>query len=349
MGVVSISLQNTRACLGQDPSDQADGLLQPRMQPGQRTGRRPTDRCDARFRLAQSRPRDAHALAVERRDASLRLLTRARSAPQARRTTALADLEDAPVDAPGPVTHARRRVLEPGPQAVHRPGDHPNPVGQEFTVTRIVDVGLDDGRVDPQPVPPDDSSRTGELHQTREQRLQHGRVDELRETKERFGVGDALTPDPAELPVHEAPAHLALAFIETPSIEMLEHQHPEDDRGGSAQSPAPSTQRMAAGERVNDHVNQRLVIEQRVDLAKDGIPELVRVGQQHLEDTALRVRATDHGTSEMSVVSACAAGALLSFHNRVGSGHSSTKTRVRTPSGALSPRHQRAKRVHFAP
>jgi hypothetical protein len=74
---------------------------------------------------------------------------------------------------------------------------------------------------------------------------------------------------------------------------------------------------MAASERVNDHVNERLVIEQLVDLAKDGIPELIRVGKQHLEDTALRVRATDHGTSEMSVVSACAARVALSFHDGV--------------------------------
>src|SRR4029450_6514646 len=124
-----------------------------------------------------------------------------------------------------------------------------HPARRGVSVGRIVEVGLDGGRVDRQPVPPDDSSCTGELHQAREQRLPHGRVDELRETKERFGVGYALAPDPAELPVHEAPAHLALAFIETPSIEMLEHQHPEDDRGGRAQSAAAPTQRMAAGGR----------------------------------------------------------------------------------------------------
>src|SRR5947209_2798191 len=93
--------------------------------------------------------------------------------------------------------------------------------------------------------------------------------------------------------------------------------------------PSPPTQGSATREGVNDHVNDRLVIEQLVDLAKDWVPELVRVGQQHLEDTALRVRATDHGTSDIrGLCVRCRVS--LSFHDHVRADHSSTKTCVRT-------------------
>ena len=75
---------------------------------------------------------------------------------------------------------------------------------------------------------------------------------------------------------------------------MLQQEHPEDDRGGRAEPPAPAAQRIAAAERRVDQVNDAVIVQDLVDRPKFGIPQLVTVWQQDLEDAALCVRATDH-------------------------------------------------------
>ncbi len=54
---------------------------------------------------------------------------------------------------------------------------------------------------------------------------------------------------------------------------------------------------MAPGQRVRDHLDEGLVVEERVDPAQRGIPELVGVGQEDFNETALLVRSPHHGVS----------------------------------------------------
>src|SRR5439155_19858535 len=95
----------------------------------------------------------------------------------------------------------------------------------------------------------------------------------------------------------EAAADLALALVEAPVTEMLEQEHPKDDRRGGAEPTAPATQRVPAAERRVDQVDDVVIVQDLVDRPKFGIPELVPVWQEHFEGAALRVRATDHAAS----------------------------------------------------
>src|SRR5437667_935176 len=160
-----------------------------------------------------------------------------------------------------------------------------------------MDVGFHDGGVDPQAPPAYDPALTREGDQPLQQAVEHPRVDQVRETNEGLGVRHSLATDAAEGTVDEAAPDFPLAFVETPLREVLEDQHAQDHGGGGAEATAALTQRIAPREPLDDQVDERFIVENGIDLTKRRIPELVAIGQQHLEDTALRIRTTDHGAS----------------------------------------------------
>jgi hypothetical protein len=114
---------------------------------------------------------------------------------------------------------------------------------------------------------------------------------------QRLGVGDSLAVDPAEGAVDQAAAYVPFALVEAPVVQVLEHQHSQDDSRRSAQAPPALTLRMTLGQRLRHPVDQALVVEQRVDAAEGGIPELVGVGQEYFDEATLLVRSPHHGAS----------------------------------------------------
>ena len=70
-----------------------------------------------------------------------------------------------------------------------------------------------------------------------------------------------------------------------------------DDGRGRAEPPAAAAQRVPAAEGGVDQIDELGIVQDLVDRAELGTPQLVAVGQQHFEDAALRIRATDHGAS----------------------------------------------------
>jgi hypothetical protein len=114
---------------------------------------------------------------------------------------------------------------------------------------------------------------------------------------QRFGVRDPLAIDPAEGAVDQAPPHLPLALIEAPVVEVLEDEHPQDHGSRRPQSAPTPTLRMTPRQRLGDAVDESIVVEQRIDLSQDGIPELIAVGQEHFNEAALRVGPPHHGAS----------------------------------------------------
>jgi hypothetical protein len=54
---------------------------------------------------------------------------------------------------------------------------------------------------------------------------------------------------------------------------------------------------MAPGQRVRDQLDQGLVVEERVDPAQRGIPQLIGIGEEDFDETALLVRSPHHGVS----------------------------------------------------
>src|SRR5205809_699617 len=71
----------------------------------------------------------------------------------------------------------------------------------------------------------------------------------------------------------------------------------QDHGGGRAEPPAAAAQRVPAAEGGVDQINELVIVQELVDGPEFVRPELVSIGQQHLEETALRIRATDHGAS----------------------------------------------------
>src|SRR5262249_58310056 len=118
-------------------------------------------------------------------------------------------------------------------------------------------------------------------HQLDQQFLEDRLVQYVRQANQRLGVRHALAVDSAEGAVHQASAHLALAFIKAPVVQMLEDQHPKHDLGGGPQSTAALTLGMAPGQCRRDTIDESVVVEKGVDTSERGIPELVALTPDH--------------------------------------------------------------------
>ena len=157
---------------------------------------------------------------------------------------------------------------------------------------------LDDGGVDPQASSVNHPTLTRDRGQALQQVLEHRPGQHMSQADQRLRVRDALAIDPAEGPVDEAAPDFPLALVEAPVVQVLEDEHPERDGRGGAESTAAGTQGVAARQGRRDLVQQVLILEDEVNLSQDGIPQLVRVGEQDFDQGALRVGAPNDGASD---------------------------------------------------
>lgn len=132
---------------------------------------------------------------------------------------------------------------------------------------------------------------------------------------------------------------------------MLEQEHPQDHGRGRARAPAPAAQRMPAAKGGVDQLDEGVIVQDLVDRPELVIPELVPVRQQHLEDAALSIRATDHGAPIEAELVRCAVGGHQSItdDNAATRKYASRKLTVLPRAGRHSPRKSRASAVSFAP
>ena len=132
-------------------------------------------------------------------------------------------------------------------------------------------------------------------------RLRVGPSSTLGEPDQRLGVGDPFALDAAEGAVDEVGPDLALALVKAPVEQVLEDEHPEDHhrgRPGAAALPAPP---VASAQGLDHVVDQRVIREDLIHRPERGIPELVPVGQQDLDQATLGERASDHPASAETV------------------------------------------------
>jgi hypothetical protein len=109
-----------------------------------------------------------------------------------------------------------------------------------------------------------------------------------------FASGTPLALDAAERAVDEVGPDLALALVKAPVEEVLEDQHAQDHRGRGPRAAAARTLRRAPRQRLNHQVHESLVVQLGVDALENGVPQLLAIRQEHLDEAPLRMRATDH-------------------------------------------------------
>src|SRR2546430_15430616 len=119
----------------------------------------------------------------------------------------------------------------------------------------------------------------------------------MRQPDQRLRVRDAFTVNAAERAIDQASPDLSLAFIEAPVGEMLEDEPPEHEGGGRAQSaPAPALG-MTLRQRLRHAIDEDIVVKERIDPPKGGVPQFVAVRQKDFDEAALPVRSPHHGAS----------------------------------------------------
>src|SRR5204862_6415222 len=142
-----------------------------------------------------------------------------------------------------------------------------------------------------------DGALAPKSHHAGEHVPEHGFLQQARQPDQGFRVRDALHVNPAERAINQAPPDLALTLIESPIGQMLEDEHPQHDGGRRTQSAPALTLGMALRQRLRHTIDEDVVVEQRVDLPKRRVPQLVAVGQEDFDEAALPVRSPHHGAS----------------------------------------------------
>jgi hypothetical protein len=107
--------------------------------------------------------------------------------------------------------------------------------------------------------------------------------------------------------------NLAHAVLEAPIVEVFEHQQTQHHFGRGARPASSATLPPAPTQSVLHRIDHGLILEHFMDTPQLGVPPLIRVGQDHFEDAALRVLATNPGSSldrEPPSVPTSAAGSL---------------------------------------
>ena len=118
-------------------------------------------------------------------------------------------------------------------------------------------------------------------------------------------------------------------------------------------SVANATPRPAAAEGGSDQIDEIIIVQHLVDRSQLGIPELPPVGQQHLEDAELRIRATDDKASIEIGRLRCAVdwsgSESITHHDGGTRTHVSRELSVLSLAGRGSPPKMPVSAVSFAP
>jgi hypothetical protein len=144
---------------------------------------------------------------------------------------------------------------------------------EQAAVGRVPDRGLDHGGVDAHAAALGDATFDRHRHDALEECAQLGAVDRLLEPHERRRVRHTLGPDPAEVPIADVAAHLALEGLEGPVTEPPQNEHPEHDLGRCALTSPRRALRAAPAQRGQHRFDEGLVIEQLIHATQERIDE----------------------------------------------------------------------------
>jgi hypothetical protein len=190
----------------------------------------------------------------------------------------LRDLSSSPAHAPHRVANGTEEPDAGVRDATLVTAEDANAVLEEPAVGGIPDRSFDHGRVDPHPAPRSDATLDRDRHDAIEERAQLGAVDRLLEPHERRRVRHTLGADPAEVAIADVAAHLTLGGLEGPVAEPAQHQHPQHHLSGSPVAPSRRAVWTPLAKRSEHGFDERLVIEQMIEAAKERIDEAVEIG-----------------------------------------------------------------------
>src|SRR5262249_21110707 len=183
----------------------------------------------------------------------------------------------------------------------HRSRQHSHAILQQSTVGRIVHIGFYECGVDAKAAPVRDPGTLCDINDPPMQLLNDLRAECLRNLQDGLGVRYFLRINARERAIDQIRPDLALQVVVAPVKEMLQDEHPQYDLGGRAETPTVLALRPPRFGTLRHRFNHRFVLEQRVDPPQPIGPQLVTVGQQHFEQTALALSALDHARSFESI------------------------------------------------
>ena len=115
--------------------------------------------------------------------------------------------------------------------------------------------------------------------------------------QDRFRIRDFVRIDSRKRAIDQIRADFLLQIVKAPVEQMLQNQHPNHHVRRRPRTSTPTTLRPSCFERLGHDLNHGLVLEQRVDPPQPVGPQLVTIGEQHLEQTSLALTASDHARS----------------------------------------------------
>ena len=207
------------------------------------------------------------------------------------------DLALQPSNASSHVAKRRRRGHPRGSRTLDLSTQNLRDVLAEPRVARVPDRRFDDCGVDAHLATTRHATLSGLLDDSREQPPQNLAIEKLPEPNHRLGVRNLPAIDPAEVPVDEVARHFPLELLVAPLLQVLQNEQPQRDLSGRAFTATTCALLEATAHRVENAVNQLLIVEDLVDASKGRGHQRARVRrakENGIPERALAVAPTNH-------------------------------------------------------
>jgi hypothetical protein len=175
----------------------------------------------------------------------------------------------------------------------------------------MVNIRLHHRGVNPQLAATGHLQRTGQLDHAVVERGDRVGTNEVGPADEGGVVGHRLEIEAAELAQYQAVAHEALSLLVAPVVQALDDQEPQDDLDRGGMAPARRGVRPAPHQVGAYSLEQRVVIQQLIELREFGVERQLQLGHQGAE-ILRRVAIPQHRTppGHAHIVTPSAAGSL---------------------------------------
>jgi hypothetical protein len=168
-------------------------------------------------------------------------------------------------------------------------GQHANAISQQRAVSRMVDIGLDHGRVYPHASSSGDAFVAGYPHDAFMDLLQHLRPERHAPAAHGLGIRGLHATHMGEVPVHQIGADFALQHLIAPVPDVFENQQSQHHVGRCTPAPARTALRMSFRQCLVYDRNDGFIRQHRIGVVHPVLAKIAHLlGNKAVAKTELR-------------------------------------------------------------
>jgi hypothetical protein len=181
---------------------------------------------------------------------------------------------------------------------LHGAGQNSDPIAEQRTIGRIMDIALDHGGIDTHPASLHEVFAACDVHDPIMNLQDHRGAQSRPPTAHGFGVWHFLTADTSEVAIDQVGADLAFQVLVAPVSHVLQDQQAQHHLGGKPRPAAPQAFRVAFDQSLMDGMNDLIICQDDVSMWHPDFMQIFDLCcDQSIAEAALQASGGNHGAS----------------------------------------------------